>query len=80
VGDFKAGKKREAVHRLMGAISTSLAAVTLSAPNYEILVVCLPNLSVLHFAGHLIFFSLSRLRGAFTSVASPRVIGARTGH
>ncbi|KAE9370553.1 hypothetical protein N431DRAFT_426908 [Stipitochalara longipes BDJ] len=37
VEDFRTGKKRDAIHGLMDAISKSLAAVTLSAPDYDTL-------------------------------------------
>jgi hypothetical protein len=69
VEDFKIGKKRDAVNGLMSAISRSLAAVTLSAPDYDTLMVCLRKILSQHFACQLMSFSLFRLLGAFTSLA-----------
>lgn len=39
IENFKIGKKRDAIGRLMGAISDSLASVTLSAPDFDTLMV-----------------------------------------
>ncbi len=45
VENFKFGKRREAIGSLMDAISRSLAGVTLSAPDFDTLMVCLIRFS-----------------------------------
>lgn len=42
IHDFRNGKKREIVGTLMGDISQALASVTVSAPDFETLNVCIP--------------------------------------
>jgi glycerol-3-phosphate O-acyltransferase/dihydroxyacetone phosphate acyltransferase len=42
VKDFKNGKRRETVGALLGAIYQSLSAVTVSSPDFETLMVCIP--------------------------------------
>jgi glycerol-3-phosphate O-acyltransferase/dihydroxyacetone phosphate acyltransferase len=45
VKGFKDGRRREAIRSLMGDISQALAAVTVSAPDFDTLMVCLTPFS-----------------------------------
>lgn len=49
IDDFKNGKKRDAVAGLMNDISQALAAVTVSAPDFETLNVCSVNPSFISY-------------------------------
>ena len=41
VDNFKNGRRRESVGTLLGSISQSLAAVTMTAPDFDTLMVCI---------------------------------------
>ena len=43
VDNFKDGKRRESIGSLLGGITQSLAAVTMSAPDFDTLMVSLPS-------------------------------------